>query len=486
MDKIDVAGLKIDPISKQQLLDLVLQRITSNQKTWITTVYSEFLYAGLRDPKIMEMLNKADVAVADGIGIFWAKKYSEIPLSFSTRPFCKDQSALPPFSKGGAGGGKYWLMILQAFWQLVYSLAAILFYPRWILNSLITPSLNPSPFGGGKQKGEKIVGADLIWDLANLAVQNNLSIYLLGGYGETPKIVSEKILPVTQWRGRAIVSQHDLVAGNSNKNPNDSSIIKDINSVKPAILLVAYGPIKQEKWINDNISKLNLKVAIGVGGSFDYIAGVKSPPPNFVRYSGLEWLWRLITQSHRLKRIFNATFGLAWALWHYKVFSNLPLRKNVAVAILNQKNQVLLCQRNPKNFHVDVISTKKNLKSENYWQLPQGGADSDEDLIEAAKREALEETGLKNLELIKVSAQTHTYIWNNALRGFWKNRFKQNIGQTQNIVYFRYLGSDDEVKIDGEEFVDWRWTNINQLEITVHPERLPLIKIALEDLKNLA
>ena len=92
--KVDIAGLKVDAISKAELLIEVISRIKASQKTWVTTVYSEFLYAALKDPKIVELLNKANIAVPDGIGIFWAKKYLEIPLSFHS----------PPLKKGGQGG----------------------------------------------------------------------------------------------------------------------------------------------------------------------------------------------------------------------------------------------------------------------------------------------------------------------------------------------------------------------------------------------
>ena len=81
MDKIDIAGLKIDAITKADLLKQLADRIKNGQKTWATTPYSEFLYAGLMDGRVMNMLNQADFAVPDGIGMFWAKKYLDIPLT---------------------------------------------------------------------------------------------------------------------------------------------------------------------------------------------------------------------------------------------------------------------------------------------------------------------------------------------------------------------------------------------------------------------
>src|SRR5262245_44140432 len=99
MDKIDIAGLKVDAITKVQLLTAIRESIIVSQKTWVTTVYSEFLYAGLKDQQILEMLNKADIAVADGIGIFWAKKFLGLPLSAKS----------------------FWGKVFQACWQIKYS-----------------------------------------------------------------------------------------------------------------------------------------------------------------------------------------------------------------------------------------------------------------------------------------------------------------------------------------------------------------------------
>lgn len=68
------------------------------------------------------------------------------------------------------------------------------------------------------------------------------------------------------------------------------------------ILFVAFGSPKQELWISENLEKLPVKVAIGVGGSFDFISGRVSRAPVWVRSIGLEWLFRLIIQPWRIKR----------------------------------------------------------------------------------------------------------------------------------------------------------------------------------------
>jgi N-acetylglucosaminyldiphosphoundecaprenol N-acetyl-beta-D-mannosaminyltransferase len=435
MNTVDIARLKISNITKAELLTKLKERVYNNQKTFIITPYSEFLYQTFQDPSILEILNKADFAVADGIGIFWTKKYLEIKLTAKS----------------------YLGKILQAFWQIIYSLAAILFYPKFIKSAL----------------PEKIVGADLVWDLAKLANENNLKLYLLGGFENTPKLVKD-----------IFISKYPniQICGYSTKNPTDLSIVNDINKSKADILLVAYGPITQEKWIAENLVNLNIKIAIGVGGSFDYIAGIKQAPPKFVRYSGLEWLWRLFTQPARIKRIYQATFGLISGLWHFKVLSTFPYRLNVVAIILNQENKVLVCQRNPTDSNLDIITNRKTLQYQNYWQFPQGGIDNNETIEQAAMREAMEETGLKNLKLLKIADQTNSYIWNNANRKFLDNKLHKNIGQKQHIVFFKHLGKDTEVKVDNWEFINYKWIAKAEISNTIHTERAKLTEIVINNL----
>ena len=68
------------------------------------------------------------------------------------------------------------------------------------------------------------------------------------------------------------------------------------------ILFVAFGSPKQEIWIAENLSRLPVKVAIGVGGAFDFVSGKVRRAPVFVRKLGLEWLFRLIIEPWRIKR----------------------------------------------------------------------------------------------------------------------------------------------------------------------------------------
>lgn len=85
--------------------------------------------------------------------------------------------------------------------------------------------------------------------------------------------------------------------------------IDKINKYKPDILFVAFGGnnIKQERFIIENFNKLKAKCIMAVGGSFRYYSGLSKLPPKSISDVGMEWLWRLLTEPKRIKRIFNAT-----------------------------------------------------------------------------------------------------------------------------------------------------------------------------------
>ena len=134
---------------------------------------------------------------------------------------------------------------------------------------------------------------------------------------------------------------------------------------------------------------------------------------------------------------------------------NLPLRKGVGIVVLNPENKVFVAKRidNPKNF----------------WQMPQGGVDKDENYYEAALRELKEETSIISVELIKEIDKKFTYILPDHLIGIiWKGKFK---GQTQKWFVMKFIGNESEININTKhpEFLDWKWINLDDLpEIAVN------------------
>jgi len=134
---------------------------------------------------------------------------------------------------------------------------------------------------------------------------------------------------------------------------------------------------------------------------------------------------------------------------------NLPLRKGVGIVVLNPENKVFVAKRidNPKNF----------------WQMPQGGVDNNENYYEAALRELKEETSIISVELIQEIDKKFTYILPDHLIGIiWKGKFK---GQTQKWFVMRFIGNESEININTKhpEFLDWKWINLDDLpEIAVN------------------
>ena len=130
-----------------------------------------------------------------------------------------------------------------------------------------------------------------------------------------------------------------------------------------------------------------------------------------------------------------------------KKFSELPLRNGVGIVVLNKNNKVFVAKRidNPKNF----------------WQMPQGGVDKNEDFLKAAYRELEEETSIKSVELINVLEGTITYELPDRLLGIiWKGKYR---GQRQKWFVMRFTGNDNEININTKnpEFLEWKWIDLN-------------------------
>ena len=127
----------------------------------------------------------------------------------------------------------------------------------------------------------------------------------------------------------------------------------------------------------------------------------------------------------------------------------LPLRSGVGIVLLNKENKILVAKRidNPKNF----------------WQMPQGGVDKDEDFYTAALRELKEETSIVSVKPIKKIEESLTYILPDHLIGIiWKGKYK---GQKQKWFIMRFIGDDSEINIKTKrpEFLDWKWIDLENL-----------------------
>jgi len=163
----------------------------------------------------------------------------------------------------------------------------------------------------------RFTGVDLVDALTDLAAETGRSIYLLGGNSG-----------VAQKAAKALQAKHPdvRISGAEEGIPkltdarfqaldpamDEATLVKRIADNKPGILFVAFGHPKQEQFIAKHKAELGASILIGVGGTFDYLAGTVKRAPKFFQTIGLEWLWRLIVQPWRIKRIWDATAVFLW------------------------------------------------------------------------------------------------------------------------------------------------------------------------------
>lgn len=172
----------------------------------------------------------------------------------------------------------------------------------------------------GVPMADRVTGADLVPALAERAAEKGFSIFLLGAR----EGIAAHAAHILQERHSALKIAGVISPPNVDIQEIDRSILDHIRQAKPDILLVAFGNPKQEKWIRAYADYLQVPVCIGVGGTFDMIAGVTRRAPQWLQRVGLEWFYRLMQEPQRLWRRYIRDFGYFgyffgrqwWALRH--------------------------------------------------------------------------------------------------------------------------------------------------------------------------
>lgn len=240
MEKINILGIDIDVIDKKQTLLKIEEFLAGGKQNFTVTVNPEIILHAAEDKEFFNILNKADLSLADGVGLKMAG----------------------------------WLMMKNL--------------PR-------------------------LTGADLAKDILKLAQDK------------------DKRVAVVNWRG-GLSGGKEIFAALKNKfsglnikvfdfEREEAGNLSELNNFSPEILFCNFGAPYQEKFIYNNLAKMpSVKVGLGVGGAFDFLTGKIKRAPKFMRFLGLEWLWRLFKQPWRLKRIFNAVvvFPFKFLIWRLK------------------------------------------------------------------------------------------------------------------------------------------------------------------------
>jgi N-acetylglucosaminyldiphosphoundecaprenol N-acetyl-beta-D-mannosaminyltransferase len=229
LNTFTIAEIRLIGSFKAQLLAELEKKIDSRHKIFVVTPNPEFIVFAQANPWFKKILNQADLAIPDGVGLVWASKLLGNPIK------------------------------------------------------------------------ERISGTDLMENLCQLAAKKNWSVYLLGGWPG----VAQKALAVLKKRYPGLKGWAETGPKISNQEfriKNNEFWVKKINQKKPDLLFVALGMGKQEKLIADNWPDLKVKLAMGVGGAFDYLSGEIPRAPNWLRKIGFEWFYRLIREPWRWRR----------------------------------------------------------------------------------------------------------------------------------------------------------------------------------------
>lgn len=142
---------------------------------------------------------------------------------------------------------------------------------------------------------ERVSGVDLTWRLCEFCAKEGHSVFLLGaeaGVAERAAANLANRIPSLQIAG----THHGFFE-------HDDEVVEAVNASGARLLFVAMGIPRQEKWISRNLHRLNIRLAIGVGGTFDVLAGKVQRAPEWMRVRGLEWFYRLARNPRKISKV---------------------------------------------------------------------------------------------------------------------------------------------------------------------------------------
>ncbi len=237
MNQFKILGVKIDNLSKKEIIVKVDNFLSEDKLHQIATVNPEIILKAKEDEVLFNVLNKADLCLADGVGIRFA------------------------------------------FWRFGHHLQT------------------------------RMTGIDLMWKILEIANEKQLTVLL---------VASKNGLTTWQETRDAILTVHpgikisgvciDPSAGHFDRSTELSNLNIKEGHTNFDVLFCNFGAPYQEKFI----ASLNrwsswTRLAVGVGGSFEFIAGKIKRAPKIMRFLGFEWVWRFGKQPKRIKRIIKAT-----------------------------------------------------------------------------------------------------------------------------------------------------------------------------------
>jgi N-acetylglucosaminyldiphosphoundecaprenol N-acetyl-beta-D-mannosaminyltransferase len=185
----------------------------------------------------------------------------------------------------------------------------------------------------GRRVKERVAGIDLMEKLVERAAQENLSVYFFGSRLPIVEQVAkhyQKLYPTLRVAGY----QH----GYYRREGDEARFTAAIRDAKPDLLFVALDSPRKEYFLGKHLSHMNVPFSMGVGGSFDVIAGNIPRAPLWMQHNGLEWLWRLKQEPRRMfPRYLKSHTTFAWLLLKaYLTYRLNVLSKKLDVPLHNK------------------------------------------------------------------------------------------------------------------------------------------------------
>ncbi|MBU4375708.1 WecB/TagA/CpsF family glycosyltransferase [Patescibacteria group bacterium] len=411
-NKINILGVNISTLNKKEAIKKIEQFLFSGKdgQYQIVTPNPEFLLQAQKDEEFFHILNTADLAAPDGIGLKFA---------------------------------------------------------GWLMGKNIT----------------RIAGADLVKDILNIAQEKNLKVMVIN-WNEGLSDADDIKNTVKNKYPNLFLQVRDI------ERENAMADLERIKAFAPDILMSSLGAPWQEKFIYHNLPNLpSVKLGIGAGGAFDFLTGRIKRAPKLFRVLGLEWLWRLLKQPWRIKRIYNAVMVFPFEFFKWRFLLPFIYRQNVACILY--KKVIKLAATNGDHANKTKGGKYKILlvlreEDPNHWQLPQGGIDG-EDVKTAGARELREELNTDKFKIIKTFKNVYKYKFSDQIGkyGTQKGTALGYKGQRQSLVIAEFLGQDSDIEVNFWDHSGWKWVNSEQVISQVFPIRRDAIKIFLEKFDNI-
>jgi N-acetylglucosaminyldiphosphoundecaprenol N-acetyl-beta-D-mannosaminyltransferase len=239
---VEILGIPIHDVTMEETLEAMKQMALSTTPHHMMTVNPEFVMIARQNEAFRNVLLRATLRVADGMGIIWGARILGTPIR------------------------------------------------------------------------ERITGSDSIPRFASVAAAHGIRIFLLGA---APGVAEAAAAVLVERNPELIIA--GTYSGSPRREEEDE-ICARIEAAHAHVLLVAYGPPKQDLWIARTQERLQIPLAIGVGGTFDFIAGRRKRAPGWVQHLGFEWLYRLVLEPTRWRRMLTLP-QFAAAIFYERLFS---------------------------------------------------------------------------------------------------------------------------------------------------------------------